>query len=90
MTITDEIEATCSAFRHTDRIRCPLIVAYGTLETPEFQRQSADFAAALAATGKDVDVVIAEQSNNFEILETLANPYGLLGAAALQQMSLGG
>lgn len=88
--ITDEIEQAYSAMRHLDRISCPLIVAYGTLETPEFQRQSADLAAALAAAGKDVKTVIAEQSNHFEILETLANPYGLLGAAALEQMGLAG
>jgi arylformamidase len=85
---TDEIEQQLSALRHLDRIACPLIVAYGTCETPEFQRQSRDFAAALKAAGKPVRLLVGEGYNHFEMLETLANPYGLLGRAALEQMQL--
>ena len=40
---TDEIEQELSAIRHLDRLNCPVVVAYGTQETPEFQRQSRDF-----------------------------------------------
>ena len=65
-----------------------MIVAYGTLETPEFQRQSRDFAAAIKATGKPVHLLVGEGYNHFEIVETLANPYGLLGRAVLEQMKL--
>jgi len=65
-----------------------VIVAYGTLETPEFQRQSRDFAAAVKAAGKPVRVLVGEGYNHFEIIETLGNPYGLLGRAVLEQMSL--
>jgi arylformamidase len=65
------------------------IVAYGTRETPEFQRQGLDLAAAVEATGKPVSLIVAEGYNHFEILETLASPYGLLGRAALAQMGLG-
>src|ERR1700722_9635877 len=43
---TDETEEELSALRHLERIACPLIVGYGTCETPEFQRQARDFAAA--------------------------------------------
>jgi arylformamidase len=43
---TDEIEEALSPQRHLGLLKAPLIVAYGTLETPEFQRQSRDFAAA--------------------------------------------
>ncbi len=64
------------------------IVAYGTLETPEFQRQSRDFAAAVKAAGKPVHLLVAEGYNHFEIPETLANPHGLLGRAVLGQMNL--
>jgi len=66
----------------------PVIVAYGTLETPEFQRQSRDFSAAVKAAGKPVQLLVAEGHNHFEIPETLANPYGLLGRAVLAQMNL--
>jgi arylformamidase len=85
---TDEIEQELSSLRHLDRLACPLIVGYGTCETPEFQRQARDFAAALKAAGKPVQLLVGEGYNHFEILETLANPYGLLGRAALQQMGL--
>lgn len=86
----DEIEAALSPIRHLDRLQTPLIVSYGTLETPEFQRQGRDFAAAVRAAGKPVTLLPAEGYNHFEILETLASPYGLLGRAALAQMGLRG
>ena len=85
---TDETEQELSALRHLDRIACPLLVAYGTCETPEFQRQARDFAAALAAAGKQHELLVGEAYNHFEMLETLANPYGLLGRAVLAQMRL--
>ena len=85
---TDEIEQTLSSQRHLDRLHVPVIVAYGTLETPEFQRQSRDFAAAVKAAGKPVQLLVGDGYNHFEIPETLANPYGLLGRAVLAQMNL--
>ena len=71
-------------------MNAPLILAYGTLETPEFQRQTRDFAAAVQAAGKPVQLLVGEGYNHFEIIETLANPYGLLGRAVLEQMKLTG
>ncbi len=85
---TDDIEQALSAQRHLDQLNAPIIVAYGTLETPEFQRQSRDFGAAVKAVGKPVQLLVGEGFNHFEIPETLANPYGLLGRAVLAQMNL--
>ena len=85
---TDEIEQALSPQRHLDRLTAPVVVAYGTLETPEFQRQSRDFAAAVKAAGKPVQLLVGEGYNHFEIPETLASPYGLLGRAVLAQMNL--
>ena len=85
---TDEMEQALSSQRHLDKLNCPLIVSYGTLETPEFQRQSRDFAAAVGAAGKSVQILVGEGYNHFEIIETLANPYGLLGHAMLGLMKL--
>ena len=85
---TDEIEHALSSQRHLDKLNAPVIVAYGTLETPEFQRQSRDFAQALKAAGKPVQLLVGEGYNHFEMPETLANPYGLLGRAVLAQMNL--
>jgi arylformamidase len=85
---TDEMEQALSPQRHLDKLNAPVIVAYGTLETPEFQRQSRDFAAAVKAAGKPIQLLVGEGYNHFEIRETLANPYGLLGRAVLAQMNL--
>jgi arylformamidase len=85
---TDEMEQALSTQSHVERIDCPVTLAHGTLETPEFVRQTRDFAAALKAAGKPVTLLIADGYNHWEIFETLANPYGLLGRAALEQMKL--
>ncbi len=71
---TDEVEQALSAQRHIDKIHTPLVLAHGTLETPEFQRQTRDFAAALMATGKPVQLIVGKGYNHFEMGETLGNP----------------
>jgi arylformamidase len=85
---TDEMEQAMSSQRHLDLLRAPVIVTYGTNETPEFQRQSRDFAAAVRAAGKPVELIEAANYNHFEILESLGNPYGPNGRAALALMKL--
>jgi len=85
---TDEMEEELSAQRHLDKLNTPLMLAHGTCETPEFQRQTRDFYAAVKAAGKPVELFIGEGYNHFEMLETLANPYGLLGRAVLAHMGL--
>ncbi len=86
---TDTMEDALSTQRHLARINCPLVLAHGTYETPEFQRQTRDFAAALKAAGKPVTLLVGEGYNHFEMPETFASPYGLLGRAVLEQMKLG-
>jgi arylformamidase len=88
VTFTDATEHALSAIRHLDKLATPLTLSYGTYETPEFQRQTRDFAAAVKAAGKPVELLVGEAYNHFEMLETLANPYGLLGRAVLKQMGL--
>ena len=84
----DAMVAALSPIRHLDRLHAPLVVAYGTRETPEFQRQNREFAAAVEAAGKKVRLLVGEHYNHFELPETLGNPYGLLGRAALDLMGL--
>lgn len=86
---TPETMEKLSPQRHLDRIVAPVIVAYGTLETPEFKRQNQEFADALRRTGKPVTLLVGQGYNHFEMFETLGNPYGLAGRAMLQQMKLG-
>ena len=89
VSFTEVSEDALSPLRHIAHITTPVILAYGTLETPEFIRQSNAFHDALTAAGKRSAIIIGQNYNHFEIIETLANPYGLLGAAALRQMGLG-
>jgi arylformamidase len=84
---TDEIEEMLSPMRHLDKLTMPIIVAHGTHETPEFKRQTIEFAEALDKHGLLMESIVAENCNHFEVLETLANPYGLLGLAALEMIA---
>jgi arylformamidase len=88
VSFTDEMEAALSPQRHIARIHAPTVLLYGSLETPEFKRQAREFAAALAAAGKRVELIHAEGYNHFELAETLGNPYGPMGRAVLAQMGL--
>jgi arylformamidase len=83
---TDEMEAELSPQRHLERIGAPLTLLYGSQESPEFKRQSEEFAAALKAAGKAVELILAQGYNHFELQETLASPYGAMGRAVLEQM----
>ena len=85
---TDTMVETLSSQRHLDGLHTPLILAYGTCETPEFQRQTREFFTAVQAAGKPAALIVGEAYNHFEFLETLANPYGLAGRAMLRQMGL--
>jgi arylformamidase len=87
--ISDEAEEALSPGRHIERLRAPIIVTYGGNETPEFQRQNRDFAAAVKAAGKPLELVAAPDFNHFEMVESLGNPYGPNGRAALKLMGLG-
>jgi len=85
---TDAMEESLSPQRHVDGMTPPLILAHGTAETPEFMRQTRDFYAALRAAEKPAELIVGEGYNHFELFETLANPYGLVGRARLRQMGL--
>ncbi|SNS54525.1 arylformamidase [Noviherbaspirillum humi] len=76
---TDAMEEALSPQRHLDRLATPLIIAYASGDTPEFQRQSRDFAAAVKAAGKPVQLLVGQHYNHFELLETMGSPYGVLG-----------
>jgi arylformamidase len=83
-----ETEEALSPIRHLDQVRCPLVVVYGSLESPEFQRQSREFADALQQRRLPSRLVVGDGYNHFELIETLANPYGIVGRLALEQMKL--
>ncbi|HZP75460.1 MAG TPA: alpha/beta hydrolase [Pseudolabrys sp.] len=81
--LTTETEQELSPQRHLDRLGCKLVVAIGGPETDEFKRQAREFSAAAG-----VPLITEPALNHFEIVETLADANGCLGAAALGQMGL--
>jgi arylformamidase len=85
---TDAMVEALSPIRHLDRLGAPLIVSYGTYETPEFIRQAKEFAAAVEHAGKLRELIVGENYSHLELPETLCNPYGVLGAAVLKMMGL--
>ena len=68
--------------------RCPVVVAYGERDSPEFQRQSREWAEALRETGRLQALVVGQALNHFEMPETLARPDGLVARATVQMMRL--
>jgi arylformamidase len=85
LTFTDEIEDALSPQRHLDKIDIPVLLAYGTQETPEFQRQTREFYDALRAAGKSAELEVCEGYNHYEMMEMLGNPCSQLGRALLAQ-----
>lgn len=59
----------------------PLVVAVGEVETAEFIRQSQEFAAAAAAHGHAVELLVAQGRNHFDLPFDLGRPGAALGAA---------
>lgn len=74
--------------RHLDLVRCPVTVAHGERESPEFVRHARDLAAALRATRYPSELIPVAGLNHFEVVETLGRQDGLLLRAALRQMQL--
>jgi len=85
---TDAMVDAMSSERHIDKLFAPIVATYGTFETPEFQRQSREFAAAVKAAGKSVQLIEASNYAHVEMVESLGNPYGPNGRAALALMKL--
>jgi arylformamidase len=88
VSFTDAMEVAMSPQRHIDKLHAPVVVTYGSFETPEFRRQSRDFAAAVQAAGKPIKLIQASHFFHDEMAESLGNPYGPNGRAALSLMEL--
>jgi arylformamidase len=84
--LDERLEHEYSPIRHVQRIGCPVTVAWGEHEGPEFTRQSQEFADALSAAGKLRETVFGRGLNHFEVIETLADPRSPLGRAALNML----
>lgn len=83
LSIDDESVHALSPMRHLARARGPLVVAWGTMESPEFERQGREFADAAVAAGIATRTIVIPGSNHFEVLAGLAHREGVLARAAL-------
>lgn len=75
-----------SPLHRLDRAQKPVVVAYGTAELPELQRQSVDYAAAREAAGLPVELLPLVGKDHFSILAEMTTPEGLL-TQALSRMA---
>jgi arylformamidase len=85
---TDAMVDAMSSQRHIDKLNAPVVVTYGSFETPEFQRQGRDFVAAVKAAGKPVQLLEALNYTHAAAYESVGHPYGPNGRAALAMMKL--
>lgn len=70
------------------RSAATLLASVGGLETGEFRRQTADYAAAWKAAGHRGEVVAMPRHNHFDIALDLARPDGVLAPALAKAMGI--
>jgi len=80
--LDERLENEYSPIRHTDRIGCPVTVAWAEKESAEFARQSREFAEKLKAPAH-----VGNRMNHFEIIETLADARSPLAKIALEMIA---
>ena len=83
----DEVNAL-SPIRHLHRIKSPVTIISADEDSPEFQRQSKVFAAALDAMGLLATQEVLFNANHFEELQQLGQPGSVPARYALQMMQL--
>lgn len=64
---------------HVPRSKQPLVIAAGSEETPEFQRQSRDYVQSLAGKGFTPEHVTVENADHYNILDEYNSPISHLG-----------
>lgn len=74
---TPESVEKLSPLRHIEHLQAEVTLLCGTLESPEFMRQSQALHGALQAAGRSSRLLWGEGLNHFEILQTLERPDGL-------------
>jgi arylformamidase len=86
--LSPEEVVALSPLRHLERFNCPVEIANGDLESPEFKRQSLIMGDALAGMGLLRGRHILFNTNHFEVPEQLKRSDTVLGRAAMQVMGL--
>lgn len=76
--LTEDAARRNSPVLHVPASIPPLVVSVGAAELPELVRQSAEYAAALAAKGLPVEYLALAGHDHFSIMDELARPEGVL------------
>ena len=84
--LDEKLEHDYSPIRHVEHIRCPVTVAWAEHEAAEFARQSREFSRELERKGRLEALIVGNDQNHFEIIETLADRRSPLGSAALRML----
>jgi arylformamidase len=82
--LTAEEAAATSLIAMPPQRRIPVVIAYGTGELPELQRQSRTYWRMLDSAGVDAGLLPIADADHFSILEELANPDGQLTGALVR------
>lgn len=82
-------EGALSAIRHLDRVNCPILVAYGDKESPEFRRQGRELAAALNGRGLPSKELLLPGCNHFEGIRLMMDPGSLLARNLIAHIGIG-
>jgi arylformamidase len=86
--LTGDEVAALSPMRHLDRIKCPVTIISADEDSPEFQRQSKVFAAALDAMGLLNAHEVLFNANHFEEAQQLGQADSPVARSALRMMGL--
>jgi arylformamidase len=86
--LTDDEVTALSPMRHLDRIKCLVTIVSADQDSPEFQRQSKVFAAALDAMGLLQHHEVLFNTNHFEEAQRLGQADSAVARRALQMMNL--
>ncbi|MBS7542145.1 alpha/beta hydrolase [Ancylobacter oerskovii] len=86
--VTPEEVVEFSPIRHLDRISCPIGIASGDGDSPEFARQSDVFARALEGMGRLASRTVAVDANHFQVPGRLAQPDTDVSRAAFRLMGI--
>ena len=72
--------------RHLKHFKMPITLLCGDQESPEFKRQALEFAQSLSDENPRLQFLWGQGLNHFEMLQSFANPDGLMSQALLALM----
>ncbi len=85
--LNDTMVQAASLLQHAPRARCPLLVAFGANEMPEYHRQSQAVAAHWRRHGLPVEVFKLAERNHFDAVLEWAEPASALFKANLAMIN---